>query len=105
MIECPCGKTHTEAEWLELSYVGEQPACDGEGTVLELRNCSCGSTISAEVNPGRTLVAAEKAKTAAAEPLRGGEALPAPRAQAARERMRSISYKWRRGGPKDDRGR
>lgn len=34
-----------EAAWSALAYRGHQDAYDDEGTILEVRNCSCGSTI------------------------------------------------------------
>jgi hypothetical protein len=42
-IRCGCGKTYNDAAWLKLRHDGDQE--DGE-RVLELRRCTCGSTIS-----------------------------------------------------------
>ena len=33
------------AAWAALEWVGVQPAYDGLGTVLHMRNCTCGSTL------------------------------------------------------------
>lgn len=42
VCRCACGRDHTEETWLKLPLCGTQP--DGEGGMLELRNCQCGST-------------------------------------------------------------
>jgi hypothetical protein len=42
VAECACGQAFTSGEWSALPRVGEME--DGEGGVLELRNCPCGST-------------------------------------------------------------
>lgn len=44
---CACGIDHTLSSWLSLPLVGRQ-SFPGE-PVLELRNCSCGSTIGVEL--------------------------------------------------------
>lgn len=31
--------------WSALEYVGTMPAYDGLGSLLEMRNCTCGSTL------------------------------------------------------------
>lgn len=41
---CRCGRTFTLAAWEDLPEVGTQP--DGDGYVLVLRNCPCGSTLA-----------------------------------------------------------
>lgn len=41
---CACGLTHSEPAWLKLPLVGH--CDDGDGGVLEMRNCACGSTIA-----------------------------------------------------------
>lgn len=46
---CRCGRTFTKAQWEELPYVGVQPTYDERGSMLELRNCPCGSTIAVEM--------------------------------------------------------
>jgi hypothetical protein len=46
--QCPgCGAVHTHTEWCRLPFVGHQP--DYEGGLLELRNCTCESTIAIQV--------------------------------------------------------
>jgi hypothetical protein len=47
-----CGRQYSPATWKALHLVGEQS--DGEGGVLELRNCLCGSTISPLEEPRRS---------------------------------------------------
>lgn len=47
---CPCcAIEYTSVQWDALPFVGNQ--LDGDG-MIELRNCSCGSTIAIEVNMG-----------------------------------------------------
>ncbi len=44
---CGCGRNYTHSGWSTLALVGVQD--DGAGlpdSVLELRNCSCGSTLA-----------------------------------------------------------
>ncbi len=41
---CGCGRLHSEADWDRLQFIGRMD--DGEGGVLVLRNCACGSTIA-----------------------------------------------------------
>lgn len=48
MKTCSCGKRYNEAEWKRLPLVGEQ---DDGVERLELRNCSCGSTIAIVLGP------------------------------------------------------
>jgi hypothetical protein len=43
-----CGKTYTAQEWAALPLLGRM-RMDGES--LELRNCSCRSTLAMEVSP------------------------------------------------------
>lgn len=44
-----CGKEHDAASWKGLKYVGVMETEDETGKyTLELRNCSCGSTIGIE---------------------------------------------------------
>jgi hypothetical protein len=43
---CRCGATWSEPEWRELPFVGY--AENGDGGELELRNCTCGSTIAVQ---------------------------------------------------------
>ncbi len=45
--QCACGQVHSPIEWRRLEYVGVQD--DGDGLALELRNCTCGSTMSVEL--------------------------------------------------------
>ena len=47
VARCSCGCAYTADQWNALPLVGDQP--DGEGGVLELRNCTCTSTIAAQV--------------------------------------------------------
>ena len=44
--QCRCGRSYTLAEWQQLRLVGMQE--DGEGGFLELRECTCRSTLSVE---------------------------------------------------------
>lgn len=44
--KCRCGATYTPETWSQLPLVGHQ---DDVGGSLELRNCTCGSTISGPV--------------------------------------------------------
>ena len=44
---CACVRTYDRAEWAKLRFVGLQVA--GGPPTLEMRNCSCGSTLSIEV--------------------------------------------------------
>lgn len=51
---CGAGFDHDELRtndtaWSLLPYVGRQSAYDGEGTVLEMRNCKCRSTLCREI--------------------------------------------------------
>lgn len=55
MITCPCGLTHTPAEWLKLNYVDTTKNSDGD--VEELRACSCGLVLFVTLKPGVTLIA------------------------------------------------
>lgn len=41
-VRCACGELYTLAQWAELEFVGIQD--DGIDTLLEFRNCTCGST-------------------------------------------------------------
>ncbi|MDE3097486.1 MAG: hypothetical protein KGK07_15985 [Chloroflexota bacterium] len=50
---CECGRTFTRAEWRQLPLTGtmkDDAIYDGhpERTLIELRNCPCGSTIAVE---------------------------------------------------------
>ena len=44
VAKCSCGKHYTSGEWVALPWVGELPDPEA-GEVLQMRNCSCGSTI------------------------------------------------------------
>ena len=54
-----CSKAYHDAlkrsplAWQRMEYVGRQPTYDPErpGVQLELRNCSCGSTLAVEIEP------------------------------------------------------
>lgn len=46
-IACGCGRAWYAGEWTALSLVGYQD--DGDGGRLELRNCTCSSTLAVEV--------------------------------------------------------
>jgi len=47
--ECGCGASYSKAEWGALEFVGVQDTEDHQYHYLtEMRNCSCGSTISTE---------------------------------------------------------
>lgn len=41
---CKCGRTFSPGTWRTLAYVGLQPGL----VTLELRNCSCGTTLSVD---------------------------------------------------------
>lgn len=50
---CRCGKSYDAHAWRALTYVGVQPGgpADEHGPAypdVELRNCSCGSTLAVE---------------------------------------------------------
>lgn len=58
-ITCSCGLKHDSLSWIELSFVGIQeiPAiASAPAYALELRNCSCGSTLSREYGPRPTVL-------------------------------------------------
>lgn len=44
LIACGCGARYTDAEFAALAQRGTQDA--GDGSILQLANCSCGSTIA-----------------------------------------------------------
>lgn len=44
---CGCGATYDTRAWERLPLLG--PMDDGDGGVLELRNCACGSTLAIPV--------------------------------------------------------
>lgn len=51
VARCPCGKAYSRVAWEKLSFVGLQDIAEDEfppdpnvSRVLELRNCTCGST-------------------------------------------------------------
>ena len=46
IISCGCGIKYTAAGFLDMTYCGteEYPGDPGDPTVMECRNCSCGST-------------------------------------------------------------
>ena len=46
---CGCGALYYPGVWTELAFVGFME--DGDGGRLELRNCTCGSTLAVEVEP------------------------------------------------------
>jgi hypothetical protein len=49
------------AAWLACEYVGEQPAFDERGTMLELRNCPCcRSTLCKEITPALSTTAIDE---------------------------------------------
>jgi hypothetical protein len=48
VVLCGCGVRYTTAEWVELDLVGVQD--DGEGALIELRNCPCGTTRARNVD-------------------------------------------------------
>jgi len=41
---CSCGKSYDSEKWELLQWIGDVD--DGDGGLLELRNCFCGSTIA-----------------------------------------------------------
>lgn len=43
VVVCECGRSYTEAQFVELRFVGIQTWDDGSPD-MELRNCVCGST-------------------------------------------------------------
>lgn len=44
---CGCGREHDAFAWARLPFVGLMDL--GDGAALELRNCSCDSTLAVEV--------------------------------------------------------
>lgn len=50
---CACGRSHSKSEWPRLQLVGVQKGID-DLPRLELRNCSCESTIAVEICEGFT---------------------------------------------------
>jgi len=46
--QCGCGRQYDSGEWKLLPYVGE---IDDEVERLELRNCSCKSTLAIVLGP------------------------------------------------------
>lgn len=44
--DCSCGKHYDAKTWVALSYVGVQ---DPKDYPMELRNCSCGSTLGVDL--------------------------------------------------------
>jgi hypothetical protein len=44
---CACGQEYSAEEWRDLPLVGTMD--DGEGGLLELKNCACKSTMSQPV--------------------------------------------------------
>lgn len=51
LVECRrCGTSFDDASWQRAELVGYQ--ADGQGGLLELRNCGCGSTHSVELPHG-----------------------------------------------------
>ena len=44
--KCGCGAVHTEEQWENLSYVGIQHSGLDDFPDLEMRNCTCGSTMA-----------------------------------------------------------
>ncbi len=44
---CACGLHHDTHSWKVLPYVGKMDA--GNGGLLEMRNCPCGSTLAVEL--------------------------------------------------------
>lgn len=47
-VRCACGSSWTTKQWAELELVGIQD--DGEGIMIEMRNCPCGSTRARNVD-------------------------------------------------------
>src|SRR5690349_609835 len=47
---CSCGARYDHSQWLRLPFVGVNDA--GDGFKLDLRNCSCHSTIAIELPEG-----------------------------------------------------
>ncbi|HLK36054.1 MAG TPA: hypothetical protein VKU41_04830 [Polyangiaceae bacterium] len=43
---CSCGRPFDHAQWMKLPFAG---VLDGDGEKLDLRNCSCHSTIALEL--------------------------------------------------------
>ena len=60
IVSCACGASYSAPAWFRLPLVGTQP--DGDGGVLELRNCLCGST--------RSVLVEDVADTEPAPPVR-----------------------------------
>jgi hypothetical protein len=61
MVICASGHNHEDlkrdaARWAQLHYVGMMVL--GRGDALELRNCTCGSTLAVQVDAEQAEVAA-----------------------------------------------
>jgi len=52
VVACSCGRVYTKDEWARLPLAGIQYLSWGE--VLELRNCSCTSTIAMQIEAGES---------------------------------------------------
>ena len=48
VVHCGCGAQYTIGQWHRLAFVGLTDAEDPE-MILELRNCTCGSTKALEL--------------------------------------------------------
>ena len=48
---CGCGRSYSREQWGALDYAGTQ---DDGSEVVELRNCTCGSTLGVVVGPSPT---------------------------------------------------
>lgn len=47
---CGCGRVYATATWGALPFVGPLEDFDDDGSVGEMRNCACGSTIAAALS-------------------------------------------------------
>lgn len=46
---CSCGRSYTKEQWLKLHLVGTWD--DEEESILEMRNCTCNSSMSVKLRP------------------------------------------------------
>lgn len=53
VVRCLCGAEFTLVQWADLEFVGVQD--DGVDTLIELRNCRCGSTCARRCDMANTI--------------------------------------------------
>ena len=65
LLTCSCCRRPiSRCEWMDLPLVGAQVALPEDPFELQLRNCSCGSTLGVEVPRGATHVCREMVEIA-----------------------------------------